>query len=138
LDDRPKVDAVVVQQEPEEVIEPIAAYQLDQNNMIRMSKPVFALLMFLLAGFMGYTAYSLFNKPTTQKAVILSPTIDSASIADSIATVQKANALYREKNRITDSIVKATARQELERAKKQNQYEPDTTLVDTVDKEPNN
>jgi serine/threonine-protein kinase len=138
LDDSQKVDAAIIQQEPQPIIEPIAAYPPNQSNMVQMSKPVFALLMLLLVGFMGYTAYSLFSKTTNQKAVILSPISDSASTADSIATVRQAHALYREKNRITDSIVKATAKEALEKAKKQNPYEPDTTLVDTVDKEPGN
>lgn len=137
LDDSPKVDETIIQQEPETVADPAYAYPTDQSDMIRLSKPVFTLLMLALVGFMGYTAYSLLNKPDTQKPVVSSPVIDSAAYTDSIAKVQKANALYREKNRITDSIVKATARQELEKAK-QNQFEPDTTLVDTADKEPNN
>lgn len=138
LDDGPKVDGTITQQEPQTAVDPADVYPPDQNDMVRLSKPVFAILMLALVGFMGYTAYSLLNKPAVQKAVVLSPVTDSAATADSIATVQKSKALYREKNRITDSIVKATARQELEKAKKQNQYEPDTTMVDTVDKENNN
>jgi serine/threonine protein kinase len=135
LDDSPKAEAVVVQQEPAAAIEPIVAYQPDNDNMIRMSKPVFALLMLLMVGSMGYAAYLLFNKPTGQKTVISTPVTDSTATADSIATAKKAHALYREKIRITDSLMKATTKEELEKARKLNPYEPDTTLVDTVDQE---
>jgi serine/threonine protein kinase len=134
-DDSAKVDEVIVQQEPQEVIEPVAAYRPDQSNMIHLSKPVFAILMLLLVGAIGYSAYSLFNKPPTQTGTVLIPASDTVANdnTDSIADVRKANELRREKKRITDSIVKATVNEDLEKAKKQNPYDPDTTMVDTSD-----
>jgi serine/threonine protein kinase len=138
LADSPKVDETLVPQETQAIMEPIAASPPDQSNTVHLTKPVFAILILALVGFMGYTAYSLFSKTSNQKTLIVSPVSDSVATADSMARVRKAHALYRERNRLTDSIVKAMAKEELEKAKKQNQYEPDTTLVDTVDKEPNN
>jgi serine/threonine protein kinase len=134
-DDSAKVDEVIVQQEPQEVIEPVAAYRPDQSNMIHLSKPVFAILMLLLVGAIGYSAYSLFNKPPTQTGTVLIPASDTVANdnTDSIADVRKANELRREKKRITDSIVKATVNEDVEKAKKQNPYDPDTTMVDTSD-----
>jgi serine/threonine protein kinase len=132
LDDSPKP---IIQQEPQEVIEPTAAYQPNQSNMIHLSKPVFTILMLLLVGFMGYSAYLQFKKPVTQTGTVLVPAADSITNnnTDSMATAQEAQNMRREKKRITDSIIKATANDELEKAKKQNPYEPDTTMVDTSD-----
>ncbi|MBC7400419.1 MAG: protein kinase, partial [Mucilaginibacter sp.] len=134
LDDSPKVDAAIVQQEPQAIIEPIAAYRLNQSNMVQMSKPVFTLLMLLVVGFMGYTAYSLFKNPTAPANVILNPLPDSAvKLTDSISAedISKSRALSRERKRLTDSITRATLNEDLQKAKK-NIYEPDTTLVDTT------
>ncbi|WP_217452210.1 hypothetical protein [Mucilaginibacter humi] len=91
LDDSPKIDETIIQQEPETVADPANAYPTDQSDMIRLSKPVFTLLMLALVGFMGYTAYSLLNinKPDTQKPAVSSPLIDSAAYTDSIAKVQR-------------------------------------------------
>ncbi|MGF7081559.1 serine/threonine-protein kinase [Mucilaginibacter sp. UYCu711] len=135
LDDNPKVDEPVIEQEQPNAIAPDLTYRAGESNKVHLSKSVFAMLIILLVGFMGYSAYLQFNKPAPQKGTILLPATDSTGNdnADSIAALQKAHDLRREKNRITDSIVNATAKEELEKAKKQSQYAPDTTLVDTSD-----
>jgi len=134
LNDSPKVEGVVLQQEPQAVVEPVAAYQPEQSNMVRMSKPVFAILMLLLVGFMGYTGYSLFKNSANQNNVTLNPVTDTAARhTDSITKDQLKNrALSRERKRIADSITRATVNEEIHKAKK-NQQQPDTTIVDTSD-----
>ena len=134
LNDSPKVEGVVLQQEPQAVVEPVAAYQPEQSNMVRMSKPVFAILMLLLVGFMGYTGYSLFKNSANQNNVTLNPVTDTAARhTDSITKDQLKNrALSRERKRIADSITRATINEEIQKAKK-NQHQPDTTMVDTSD-----
>ncbi len=138
LDASPTVDETLVPEETQAISEPITAYPPHHGNTVQLTKPVFVILILALAGSMGYTAYSLLNKPGNQKTVIVNPVSDSVATTDSLARVKKAHDLYRERNRLVDSIAKATAKEELEKAKKQSQYEPDTTLVDTADKEPNN
>jgi serine/threonine protein kinase len=133
LDDSPMVDGVVLQKEPQAVVEPVA-YPPEQSNMIRMSKPVFAILMLLLVGFMGYTGYSLFKNPANQNNTTLNPVTDTtARHTDSITEYQLKNrALGRERKRIADSITRATINEEIQKAKK-TQHQQDTTIVDTSD-----
>ncbi|MCC8426874.1 serine/threonine-protein kinase [Mucilaginibacter sp. UR6-11] len=134
-----KIDNDTIKEQAREVADPgITGGSAGSNNMIQMSKPVFTCLILLLMGFMGYTAYLLFNKPAGQTGTAIHPVSDSVNTADSIATVNKAHALYREKKRLTDSIMKATVREELEKSNKKNPYEPDSTVVDTSDTEPKN
>ena len=134
LNDSPMVDGAVLQQEPQAVVEPVATYQPEQRNMVRMSKPVFALLMLLLVGFMGYTGYSLFKNPANQNNTTLNTVTDTAARhTDSITKdLLKNQALSRERKRIADSITRATINEEIQKAKK-NQHQPDTTMVDTSD-----
>lgn len=117
------------------VIEPEQADPPVQDDMVRISKPVFFILMLLLVGFMGYTLYALFGRPDKPSGAVLTPVTDSVVATDSINLIKKENTLYREKKRISDSIIKATIQQELEKAKAQNPDESDSTLVDTAGQE---
>jgi serine/threonine protein kinase len=139
LNDSPKVNPVAAQQEPQDVAETGTPYQPDQSNTVRMSKSVFAILMLLLLGFMGYTVYSIFKTPSNKNVMTAAPLTDTATKhADSITTedVLKNRALNRERKRIADSITRATVNEEIQKSKK-NPYEPDTTMVDTSDTQQN-
>ncbi len=89
--------------------------------------------MLLLVGFMGYSAYSLFKNGANQTNLTSNPVIDTAvRHADSIAAQkeEKNRAFYRAKKYLIDSITRASINEEVQKSRK-NQYEPDSTLVDT-------
>jgi len=129
--------AVMEQQEVPPVIyerptnAPIAA------NMILVSKPVFAGLMILLLGFMGYTGYLLYRRPVQQPPVVTNPVPDSTKQPDSAANMtdfdRREAARQRQQN--GDSLIKNGIDDEVEKQKKQ--YEPDTSLgVDSTQTPP--
>ncbi|MCR8558119.1 serine/threonine protein kinase [Mucilaginibacter sp. BJC16-A38] len=80
----------------------------NQPGTMRISTYAFAGLMILLAGFMAYSAYSLFRPAQTIiKPVTL--TADTARIADSFRKAEEARIIaYRNKKRMTDSATRST------------------------------
>jgi serine/threonine protein kinase len=138
LDDSPKTSYQITPTESSAYTNPVVEYQAEQDSDVKLSKPVFALLILLLVSFMGYSAYLQFKKPEVINESIAMPAIDTATKSDNTPAVEQPDNSYRDKKRISDSIVQSTIKSELEKAKKENPYEPDTTLVDTADSEEGN
>lgn len=128
----------VTTQEAEAVVD--TGYVDDEvsSNMMLISKPVFWGLMVLLIGFMAFTGYALFNNKTPKQIPVLTQQqkADSTKTADSIA-IQNNNAVEeREKKRRQDSVVKAGIQADIERNRRQNANEPDSTVVDSTETQP--
>ncbi|MES2276143.1 MAG: serine/threonine-protein kinase [Bacteroidota bacterium] len=136
----PPINNAIKQPEAAAIIDTGMVNQPVNSNMMQISKPVFTGLMILLFGFMGYTAYLLFNKPVKQSNVAIQPNPDSARIADSMANANRLNsaAAYREKKRLTDSIINSGINGEIEKARRRGQYDPDSTEVDSTQTPPGN
>jgi hypothetical protein len=83
------------------------AHLQNQPGIMRISTYAFAGLMILLAGFMAYSAYSLFRPAQTViKPVTVLP--DTARINDSFRQAEQARIIaYRNKKRLTDSTTKS-------------------------------
>jgi serine/threonine-protein kinase len=136
-DEPAKTDKVVAQQEVAEIIEEASTAGPDYSNMIQMSKPVFAGLIILLLGFMTYTSYLLF----TRRAIPINPatqTMPDSAQTDSNTIRRNAAAARREKQRLTDSIINAGIKEQIEKDRQKNMYEPDSAAIDTTTNPPGN
>jgi len=129
IDSVKKEEAAIIA-DASEINRPVA------NNMMLISKPVFAGLMILLLASMGFTMYLLFDKPAKKPQIITKTAPDSSKAADSLANITRFNnsAAYLEKKRLYDSAVKATINAEI--AKRRKQATPDSVEVDSTDTPP--
>jgi serine/threonine-protein kinase len=132
-------EKVVVRGEVEELAIPATPSRTgtsDHTGMIRISKPVFAGLMFLLLGFMVFTGYSLFYKPAGPVNPVTKTAVDTTNKIDSSNIAAEYNARrHRQKKNQLDS-----ARQKIinDLNKGNNEARPDSTAADTVKKPDNN
>jgi hypothetical protein len=108
------------------------------SHMIQMSKPVFAGLIILLLGFMAYTAYLLFTRPAAPINPATQAMPDSTQTPDSNTIRRNAIAAKREKQRLTDSIINAGIKEQVEKERQKNMYEPDSTAIDSTETPPGN
>jgi len=114
-------------------------YKPDNNGMIHISRPVFAGLMFLLLGFMVFTGYTLFYKPslppvpTTKKTVV--DTMKSPDTSNLAAENENRRQREREKQKKEDSITQKTIDDAIN-GQKQKNANPDSTgaVADTTNK----
>jgi serine/threonine-protein kinase len=136
-DEPAKTDKVVAQQEVAEIVEEASTAEPDYSDMIQMSKPVFAGLIILLLGFMTYTSYLLF----TRRAIPINPatqTMPDSAQTDSNTIRRNAAAARREKQRLTDSIINAGIKEQIEKDRQKNMDEPDSAAIDTTNNPPGN
>ncbi len=111
----------------------------NKTGEVRVPTAVFAALMILLLGFMGYTAYSLL-RPAPKPTISVIPVVpDTARINDSIRKANETRKMtYREKNKQTDSTVKNTIQDIINAEKKKSEADPDSTARDTAGNKPEN
>jgi serine/threonine protein kinase len=114
-DEPAKIDKAVAQQEVAEMVEEATTAEPDYSHMIQMSKPVFAGLIILLLGFMAYTAYLLFTRPAAPINPATQAMPDSTQTPDSNTIRRNAIAAKREKQRLTDSIINAGIKEQVEK-----------------------
>jgi serine/threonine protein kinase len=118
-------------------------YKPEYSGMIHISKLVFAGLMFLLLGFMIFTGYTLFYKPSLPVIPITKKTVvDSAKTADTSnieAENENKRRREREKQRQEDSMTQKTIDDAI-KGQKQNATTSDSTgaVADTTNKPVNN
>ena len=128
-----EVRVEVIKEVPAATVVPPAPIMVDKSNLvnqpgiIRISSSVFAGLMILMAGFMAYSAYSLFKpvpKPLKPVNVVA---VDTSRIVDSVRQVDKARVdAIRAKRLQADSAARSAIDNALNRQK------PDSTKTDTV------
>ena len=132
----------VTNQEAEAVVDSGYVDNEIDSNMMLISKPVFWGLMILLIGFMAFTGYALFNNkkaPKQNEILTTQQQADSTRIADSIAMQNNNNAVaQREKKRLQDSVVKAGIQADIEKNRRKNSDEQDSTVVDSIEVQPDN
>ncbi|MDB4901366.1 MAG: prkC 3 [Mucilaginibacter sp.] len=125
--------SIVMEKELEKVDDPVAAALPARDEMVHMSKPVFAGLMLLLLGFMGFTAYSLLHHPSPEPPVntYVKPA-DSVKNSDS-STLNNAKSTvpYPRRKRAADSAIQTTIQDEIEKAR-ENSQKGDSTTVDST------
>jgi len=129
-----EVRVEVIKEVPAATVVPPAPIMVDKSNLInqpgiiRISSSVFAGLMILMAGFMAYSAYSLFkpvSKPINPVNSVVA--VDTAHIVDSVRQADKArNEAIRAKRAQTDSAAKSAINSALNRQK------PDSTKTDST------
>lgn len=102
------------------------------KGMMLVSKSVFAGLILLLLAFMGYSAYTLFSRPQKPLETVTKIAPDSLKSTDSLASIDRFNniAARRERKRLSDSLVRASIKAEMEKRKKDSDT-PDSTIVDS-------
>ncbi|HVW96258.1 MAG TPA: serine/threonine-protein kinase [Mucilaginibacter sp.] len=106
---------------------------VNQPGIMKLSTSVFAGLMILLAGFMAYSAYSLFRPVPVVVKQLSAPAIDTANIVDSVRKVDAAHReAFREKQRIADSLTNAAIKAEIEKARLRNGENIDSLSADSV------
>jgi eukaryotic-like serine/threonine-protein kinase len=129
-----EVRVEVIKEVPTATVVPPAPIMVDKSNLInqpgiiRISSSVFAGLMILMAGFMAYSAYSLF-KPVSKpvKPVNSVVAVDTARIVDSVRQADKArNEAIRAKRLQTDSAARSAINSAL------NKQKPDSTKTDST------
>jgi serine/threonine protein kinase len=134
-----KPNKAVVDKEITELAAPVYqqnTYEPDDSGMMRISKLTFGGLMFLLLGFMAFTAYSLFNKPapaiipvTKKNAVDTPKTIDSSKIYTEYAAKRHREYQAKRDSATLNAIKNAQALQ-----KQKDLGGADSTSIDSVKK----
>lgn len=119
-------------------------YEPGRNGMVYISRPVFAGLMFLLLGFMVFTGYTLFYKPSLPVIPVTKKTVvDSVKSPDSSnMEAENENRIRREreKQKEEDSITQKTIDDAIKGQKQKDVANPDSTgaVTDTTNKPANN
>jgi serine/threonine protein kinase len=128
-----EVRVEVIKEIPAATVVPPAPIMVDKSNLInqpgiiRISSSVFAGLMILMAGFMAYSAYSLFKPVSKPVKPVNIVAVDTAHIVDSVRQADKArNEAIRAKRLQTDSAAKSAINSALNRQK------PDSTKTDST------
>ncbi|MDB4925340.1 MAG: serine/threonine protein kinase [Mucilaginibacter sp.] len=123
-------NSIVIAKELKKVNEPATIVNpANAGNKVQLSKPVFAGLLLLLLGSMGFTAYSLFyNHPKTSPVSTYKP-VDSVRGDDS-AALNNPKSTYHDRTKAADSVTRQTINDEIERLRKKNQQN-DSTAIDS-------
>jgi len=133
-------DEAVIKNQVEEAAQPAVVRHPNvagQKGMIHISKPVFALLMLLLLGFMAFTAYSLIYKPAPPVNPISQSEVDTTKQVDTSSLMAENRYLKRKLKRLqTDSATQKAINDAVNG--QQNTVKRDSTTVDTANKPNNN
>jgi len=117
-------------------------YNPEYSGMVHISRLVFAGLMFLLLGFMVFTGYTLFYKPSlpvipvTKKTVV--DTVKYADTSNMEAENENRRRRERQKQKEEDSITQKTIDDAIKGQKQKDVTTPDSTAADTANKPANN
>ncbi|GAB3931975.1 serine/threonine protein kinase [Mucilaginibacter myungsuensis] len=98
----------IAEQRGEVFVDPVTQAPNSDNSNMLISKTVFACLMILLAGFMGFSTYVLFKDRTAKPNTALQRERDSVPYIDTTAVNQAyRRGYYSGKKSISDSVAKA-------------------------------
>ncbi|MDB5031788.1 MAG: serine/threonine protein kinase [Mucilaginibacter sp.] len=123
-------NSVIIAKELKKVNEPATVVnRANVGNKVQLSKPVFAGLLLLLLGFMGFTAYSLFHNRSKTLPVSTYKPVDSVRTGDSAALNNQKNT-YRDRTKAADSVTRQTIHDEIERLRQKNRQN-DSTAMDS-------
>jgi serine/threonine-protein kinase len=104
-----------------------------ETGTVRMPTVVFAAMLMMLAGFMGYSAYKYFTPEPKPVTPIVNLAPDTARINDSIREADEERKLaYREKRRRADSASKAAINDVINKERQKAENNPDSTATDTT------
>ncbi len=110
-----------------------AVNQQQNADLIFISKPVFAGLMILLLGFMAYSGYSLFHKPTLEIKTVTKvlPTDTIPNTNSNLDEEKQKKIAERERRRQADSAARSAINDVVSKEKEKNANGADSTAVDT-------
>jgi len=110
------------------------------NEVVQISKPIFAGLMILLLGFIVFTGYSLFLKHPFSPAITAGKTVvDTPLSFDTSKVVAEYEARRRrERRRKTDSAILKGINDPANSQNQNDAIKPDSVVSDTTNKQPDN
>ncbi|HEY8784675.1 MAG TPA: serine/threonine-protein kinase [Mucilaginibacter sp.] len=133
-------DTAVLHREMGKLAQPVNSQPVntrDYSGMVHISKPIFALLMFLLLGFMAFSAWSLFYKPSPPAKIATKTQVDTAKPVDTSNLAAQTEYLKRRERRREKDSIRQRAIDSLNAQRQKEATKRDSTVTDTTN-QPNN